>query len=82
MNICENDFRFPIVNFPWLHGDVHRLPSFGVNISQLVRFARCCTSVLYFNSKHFHITSKLLTQGYDGDYMTGHVQNSTEKARS
>ena len=32
--------------------------------SQLVRFARCCTSVLDFNSKNPQITSKLLTQGY------------------
>ena len=44
---CD-DFGFPIVNFPWLSGDVPRLPSYGVYISQLVRFARCCTSVSGF----------------------------------
>ena len=33
-------------------------------ISQLVRFARCCTSVLDFHSKNLQIASKLLTQGY------------------
>ena len=33
-------------------------------LSQLVRFARCCTSVLDFHSKNRQITSKLLTQGY------------------
>ena len=37
----RDDFRFPIVNFPWLSGDVPRLPSYGIYISQLVRFARC-----------------------------------------
>ena len=58
------DFGFPIVNFPWLSGDVPRLPSYGIYISQLVRFARCCTSVLDFHSKNLQITSKLLTQGY------------------
>ena len=52
----RDDFGFPIVNFPWLSGDVPRLPSYGIYISQLVRFARCCTSVLDFNSK----ISKLL----------------------
>ena len=36
----------------------------GIYISQLVRFARCCTSVLDFHSKNLQITSKLLTQGY------------------
>ena len=30
-------FGFPIVNFPWLSGDVPRLPSYGIYISQLVR---------------------------------------------
>ena len=59
----RDDFGFPIVNFPWLSGDVPRLPSYGIYISQLVRFARC-TSVLDFHSKNLQITSKLLTQGY------------------
>ena len=59
----RDDFRFPIVNFPWF-SDVPRLPSYGINISQLVRFARCCTSVLDFRSKNLQITSKLLTRGY------------------
>ena len=57
-------FGFPIVNFSWLSGDVPRFPSYGVNISQLVRFDRCCTSVSDFNSKNLQLTSKLLTQGY------------------
>ena len=60
----RDDFGFPIVNFPWLSGDVPRLPSYGIDISQSVRFARCCTSVLDFHSKNFQITLKLLTQGY------------------
>ena len=52
------------VNFPWLSGDVPRLPSYVVYISQFVRFARCCTKVSDFHSKNLQITSKLLTQGY------------------
>ena len=59
-----DDFGFPIVSFPWLSGDVPRLPSYGVYISQLVKFVRCCTSVSDFNSKNLQLTSKLLTQGY------------------
>ena len=60
----SDDFRFSIVNFHWLSGDIPRLPSYSVYISQLVRFARCCTSVSDFNSKILQLTSKLLTQGY------------------
>ena len=38
--------------------------SYGIYISQLVGFARCCTSVLDFHSKNLQITAKLLTRGY------------------
>ena len=41
----RDDFGFPIVNYPWLSGDVPRLPSYGIFILQLVKFARCCTIV-------------------------------------
>ena len=64
VNGKRDDFGFPIVNFPWLSGDVPRLQSYGIYISQLVRFARCCTSVFDFQSKNLQITSKLLIQGY------------------
>ena len=50
-------FGFLIVNFPWLRGDVPRLPSYGVYVSQLVRLVRCCTSVSDFNSKNLQLTS-------------------------
>ena len=60
----RDDFGFPIVNFPWLSGDVLRLPSYGIYISQLVRFARCCTSVFDLHYKNLQITSLLFTQGY------------------
>ena len=60
----RDDFEFPIVNYPWLSGDVLRLSSYGVYISQLVRSARCCTSVSDIYSKNLQITSKLLTHGH------------------
>ena len=56
----RDDFGFPIVNFPWFSGDVPRLPSYVVYISQLVRFARCCTSVSDYpfqNSSNFFKTT-------------------------
>ena len=34
---------FPIVNFPFLDSDIPLAPSYGVYISQLVRFCRICT---------------------------------------
>ena len=41
------NFDFDIVNFPFLDGDVPRRPSYGVYISQLIRFARVCSRPSY-----------------------------------
>ena len=58
------DFDFYIVNFPCLDGDVPRRPSDGVNISQLIRFARVCNHADDFNTCNECLTAKLLKQGY------------------
>ena len=42
----RDDFDFDIVNFPFLVGDVPRRPSYGVYISQLIKFARVCYPVI------------------------------------
>ena len=47
-----DDFDFEIVNFPFLDGDVPRSPSYGVYISQFIRFARVCSNVDEFNNKN------------------------------
>ena len=41
---CD-EFDFDIANFPTLDGDVLLRPSYGVYISQLIRFARVCSHV-------------------------------------
>ena len=38
-----------IVNFPFLDGEVLRHASYGIYISQLIRFARVCNHVTDFN---------------------------------
>ena len=48
----RDDFDFDIVNFQFLDGDVPRRDSYGVYISQLIRFARVCNHVADFE-KHF-----------------------------
>ena len=47
----RDDFNFEIVNFSLLDGDVPRSPSYGVYISQLIRFARVCSYVDDFNNR-------------------------------
>ena len=53
----RDDFDFEIVNFPFLDGDVPRSTSYGVYISQLIRFARASSYVAAIGvinfAKHF-----------------------------
>ena len=58
------DFDIHVVNFPFLDGDVPRRPSYGVYISQLIRFGRVCSHVDDFNTRYKCLTAKLLKQGY------------------
>ena len=44
---CD-DFDFDIVSFPFLDGDVPRRHSYGVYISQFIRFAIVCSHVEEF----------------------------------
>ena len=60
----RDDFDFDIVNFPSLDGDVPRSTSYGVYISQLIRFARACSYVADFNTRNQLFTQNLLKQGY------------------
>ena len=60
----RDDFDFEIVNFPFLDGDVPRSTSYGVYISQLIRFAGSSSYVADFNIRNKLLTQKLLKQGY------------------
>ena len=60
----SDDFDFDIVNFPFLDGDVPRSTSYGIYISQLIRFARVCSHVVDFSARNKSLTAKLLQQGY------------------
>ena len=48
----RDDFDFDIVNFPFLDADVPRSTSYGVYISQFIRFARVSRHVDDFNSRN------------------------------
>ena len=56
----RDDFDFDIVNCPFLDGDIPRHASYGVYISQLIRFARACNHVADFNARDKCLTTKLL----------------------
>ena len=58
------DFDFEIVNYQFLDGNVPRSTSYGVYISQLIRFARASSYVADFNTRNKLLPQKLLKQGY------------------
>ena len=65
----RGDFDFDIANFPFWTGAflVLNFPSstsYGVYISQLVRFSRVSKHVTDFNARNKNLTGKLLHHGY------------------
>ena len=56
-------FDFEIVDFLFSDGDVPRSTSYGVNIDQLIRFARASSYVAVFNTRNTFLTQKLLMIG-------------------
>ena len=60
----RDDFEFETFNFPFLDGDVPHSTSYGIYISQLIRFARASSYVADFNTRNKLLTQRLLKQGY------------------
>ena len=60
----RDDFNFHITNFPFLSSNIPSSPAYGVFISQLIRYARACSSYEYFTLRARRLSSKLLKQGY------------------
>jgi hypothetical protein len=40
----RDDFNVPIVNFPFICGNIPAAPAYGVYISQLIQYSRACGS--------------------------------------
>ena len=54
---------FDIVNVPFLDGDVPRSTSYGVYISQLIRFVRVSSHVADFNARNKSLTCQTSPTG-------------------
>ena len=64
--LCDkrDDFNFHITNLPFLSCNIPSSPTYGVFNSQLIRYARACSSYKCFILKAARLSSKLLGQGY------------------
>ena len=58
------DFTFRIVNFPHMDSNIPANPAYGVYISQLVRYARICTSKVDFMNGFRGLSLRLRQQGF------------------
>ena len=61
----RDDFDFDIVNFPFLDGDVPRSTSYGVYISELIRFARVSSHVDDLNTRNKVLTANFSDKDID-----------------
>ena len=59
-----DDFNFHITKFPFLSSNIHSSPTYGVFISQLIRYARTCFFYECFILRAVRLSNKLLGQGY------------------
>ena len=60
----RDDFGFQILNFPFLSSNIPSGPTYGVHISQLIRYARCCSHYEDFKYSHKCLVDRLLSKGY------------------
>ena len=60
----RDDFPFTIHNYPHLDSNVPCMPTYGVYISQLIRFAKACDSYPDFLARHQRLVSTLVKQGF------------------
>ena len=61
----RDDFDFHLVNFSFLSSNIPSGPSYGVYISQLIRYARSCSHYDHFRYRHKCLVDRLLPQGYE-----------------
>ena len=53
-----------IVNFPFLSSSIPSGPCYGVYISQLIRYAQCCSHHEDFRYRHKCLVDRLMSRGY------------------
>ena len=60
----RDDFNFKIVNFPFMCSNIPESPTYGVFISQLIRYARFSSIYSNFLDRCTQLVRKLTNQGF------------------
>ena len=62
-------FPFAIHNYPHVDSNVPCMPTYGVYISQLIRFAKACDTYPDFFTRHQRLVATLMRQGFKYDLL-------------
>ena len=68
----RDDFAFPIVNFPSMDSNIPANQADGVYVSQLLRYARICTSRVAFINRLRGLALRLRQQGFQKSFISNH----------
>ena len=60
----RDDFKFPILNFPFICSNIPTAPINGIYISQYIRYSRACDSYQDIHDMGLLLTRKLLNKGF------------------
>ena len=74
-----DDFNFPIVNCPFLISNIPPATAYGVYVSQLVRYARCCCKYQDFVDRRKVSINKLFSKGYSKAKLVSTVKKFYER---
>ena len=61
----RNDYKFKVISYPFLDGNIPKNLSYGVFSSQLIRMANINTTLKGFKECIFSLVKKLVGQGFD-----------------
>ena len=61
----RKDFNFEVIHYPFLSGNIPRIPSYGVYISQLIRFCNVCSESM--TDMIIQLNKKFIKQGFKID---------------
>ena len=71
-------FGFSIVNFPDLSGNIPNKQSYGVFVSQLIRYARCCMDIEDFTFRTKKLVTRLINQNFEKKKLVRVFEKFTE----
>ena len=71
----RDTFGFHIVNFPDLSGNIPSNQSYGVFVSQLIRYTRCCQDIIDFRQATLTLVDRLAHQRFS----IGQLRRTFEK---